>query len=487
MKLIGKKSIKSFLMGFNIVFIGLILISTLAACGLSSGQQAAIPTVMATAHGGVVPTVNPIPSPTFIQLWTRTPEVQPSPTPTGSSKPTDSPAKKNQKLAFVQTQAVDLMAKQRYQEAITYWDQVIKLAPDNAEAYYQRASAYQSMTATLRDLSVFEDYLTRAKEDVDKAITLAPLTNSDYYVLRGRVLDDFANELIIYRVNRQPLYESAIENYKVALTMGTSKRNLERTIPVEFVDLGRCKEGLTETNRLVEIRDPALPESYQLDALLSSQYLCLEKYEKALEYLDKASKLSPDVSYDLQKANILCAMGREDEAFDIVNQSINASPMFNGYRYYLRALIHYDRGEKDLAAKDLKAGSINTWDHTGLYAYLTAKLTLDAGHRAEGLKLLQYAEATIHPDFEPAIYKRILKDMAAQDIKPVTELPEEYDMVLTAIPARFWGQITPQFIMTATSSLQDYQLKTPKSQDSKATPYPPNTGTEFGNPFDDVP
>ena len=461
MKQFDRTKVSLLLVGLGGVVIGFIMVGLPAGLLLLSCRLN-FPIANTAAADAQTPMLPSTPSPTFLQLWTSTPLVSISETPTASKKPTKTPTQQNVKLIFAHTQAADLMSQGNNQEAVMIWDQVIASAPDDANAYYMRGSAYALMIDKLRDYGEMQDYLQKAKEDADKAIALAPLSSADMYILRGYLLWRMADNLMLYRVNRPPILEKVAENYQIALNMGTPIRSFERNFSNLNLELGRCQESLAETKRLVAARDPALPESFQLDALLSDEYVCLEQYDKALEYQNRALKISPDDNeYKLEKAKILSYLRRYDEAYDIVNKLITDHPPFGGGRYYLRAWIHYNRGEKDLAAQDLDQGAGETWNHEGLYAYLRARLALDAGQRQEAIRLLQYAEATIIPAYEPAIYKRIQFDMGVLNIQPLSEAPDEISMVMTSIPTEYYAQITPQFVATQTSNIPQYQLTTP--------------------------
>ena len=144
---------------------------------------------------------------------------------------------------------------------------------------------------------------------------------------------------------------------------------------------------------------------------------------KNLNYIDE--KIYLEAAYLYQS-------GKLDEALTVLNTSLVRKPTFMGYRYYLRALIYYDMGEIDLASADLETGSYYTWDHAELYAYVNAKMALDRGDRAEGVRLLQLAEATVDATFN-TLHGRILQELGDLGEEPMKVIPS-VTFVATPIP-----------------------------------------------------
>lgn len=78
-----------------------------------------------------------------------------------------------------------------------------------------------------------------------------------------------------------------------------------------------------------------------------------------------------------------------------MNQLIEQKPSYDGWRYYLRALIYQEKGNREKAEEDLMMGAGNTWSQVGLFSYVQGKMALEDGNVEEGIRLLQEAEASL--------------------------------------------------------------------------------------------
>ncbi|MDC7245582.1 MAG: tetratricopeptide repeat protein, partial [Sphaerochaetaceae bacterium] len=69
-------------------------------------------------------------------------------------------------------------------------------------------------------------------------------------------------------------------------------------------------------------------ESRSEIAFKKASYLVnLKKYNKALEYFDKAISLAPNrINYQRDKGNVLQMLGRYEEAIDIYNHALIINP-----------------------------------------------------------------------------------------------------------------------------------------------------------------
>src|SRR5574341_2072544 len=113
--------------------------------------------------------------------------------------------------------------------------------------------------------------------------------------------------------------------------------------------------------------------------------LCLGKPDQALPQIDTALKVNPNNYRKWLRAIILYNMGRLNDSLAQLNEIFETSPYYNGYRYYLRALIYYEQKKPDLAKADIGFGSGQTWSHEGLMSYVLGEIALDAGDREGGI------------------------------------------------------------------------------------------------------
>ena len=128
----------------------------------------------------------------------------------------------------------------------------------------------------------------------------------------------------------------------------------------------------------------------------------------------------------------------------MIDRSIQNKPDFHGYRFYLRALIYFDRGDIDLARQDLLTGSGYTWYHRGLYAYLMGMLALYDGDLDEGKAWLQYAAASMQPEEGLWLKKRIQSELTRLDALVPTPTPGVKWDVTPIPPQRVTPTQTPE-------------------------------------------
>lgn len=271
----------------------------------------------------------------------------------GTSKPAESP-KTNRGGGKNFDTAVSFYVQGRCAEAIPYLDLAIDAIPENGDAYYMRAQCYYHLADNQRYQNEFEDYIDFAMNDVDKAIIYGVTTTQpgDPYNLRYYLYSRIVGNTE-YRSARESLSEISLDNLRMAVSLGTSDKYQEQWIPIVLFYLNRCDEGMTEVAKLHEYYGISAPPSASLINIEAHGYLCLGQLDKALEYVNKGLDIETAPEHVLLRSMILYLMGRNEDALDDLNHLIAEKPSYNGYRYFLRALIHYENGERDLAEEDL--------------------------------------------------------------------------------------------------------------------------------------
>lgn len=285
------------------------------------------------------------------------------------------------------------MLHARYPEAISYWDDVIRIVPEYQEAYYQRSRCYWQMAQTERDQNKFRKELEQALDNLNQALKIGPQKGDDF-LYRYQIYDQLAG-LEPLRADRNSIEAQALENLQKAVSQGNSDPYSNRLIPLTLFSLGRCEEGMS---RLQAIGD-AQPTGESPDGgLLNIQaygYLCLGETKQALESIESSLAAGSNPQRKWLRAVILYQMGKADEAFTQLDDLIQPAADDAGLYYYLRALINYEKGKIDQAKEDLANGSTRTWFQGGLKAYVEGRLALDAGKRAEGIQYLHDAQNTL--------------------------------------------------------------------------------------------
>jgi tetratricopeptide (TPR) repeat protein len=143
-------------------------------------------------------------------------------------------------------------------------------------------------------------------------------------------------------VNRQATQRIAHENAAAAIALGYGEgyRFTDRVYAGDLTVMDRCEEGLAEIERLLAATasdDASITGLYRMRA---EALACLGRFEEAVRDVD-TSLQNPNlvISKTYAKTAYLYQLGRLDEALAVMSESLESKPEFQGYRYYLRALI----------------------------------------------------------------------------------------------------------------------------------------------------
>lgn len=399
----------SYVMWSLIGFVGLIvLVGTPLLFAASKLQRSSpTPTQIPTR------TLSPTPQNTFTPTLTRTPTTIPTITATINLSALATP---------LIAQAESLFSQSKYSEAIQTLNQAIIYSPNSDKAYYLRANGYYKLLKNLHNLSEYQDYVYSGLADIDQAIALEP-TIGDYYALRQNLLISLVG-ITDYRADRSHLNNISAENALIAWNLGSTLEEYnDRNYVIDLIYAERCEEALPITQQMIKKTDPKDSSITGLYHIQSVAYICLNKVNEAITMVKK-SMVNP-LGTEYKKyllASYLYQAGQNKEALEIMNGLIEVTPNYGGERYYLRAAIEYELGEKELAQDDLYTGASNTWAHIGLYSYIMGKLAIDDGRTEEGIRLLQEAEATLEVWYNP-LRKKLIAELEGLGVSPLQITP----------------------------------------------------------------
>jgi tetratricopeptide (TPR) repeat protein len=117
-----------------------------------------------------------------------------------------------------------------------------------------------------------------------------------------------------------------------------------------YVIQDKFKEALDDVNRMIEI-DSNNASAYRARALLHRRD---RRINLALEDFDKAISLAPSkCAYYINKAWYLKALGRQNEAIELLNISLQYCPL-NGEVFRIRGLCNHDNRQFQSACDDLR-------------------------------------------------------------------------------------------------------------------------------------
>jgi tetratricopeptide (TPR) repeat protein len=422
---------------FNPILLSVLgVIAGLLLCGLplfwlnssglltSSSIESSPSLVMPSA---TVPISSPTQTATATQLSTAT--VTRSPIPT-STQDVSATKKAGVSLASpLISQAEVMILNSQYAQAIPLLDRAIAYAPDLDEPYYLRAKCYFHLLENSSIFSEFQDYISLGLKDIDQAIALRS-DDGNYYALRQSILNELAGNLD-YQVDRIAINKLALENARMALDLGTTEDFPDRIYANGLINNDRCEEAKKMLQDMIDRTDPKDTSIGGLYHIQSRAYACLGDLNRAIAMVDKSMLNNMDMEYKKGlKAGYLYQAGRGNEALPILNELIEKNPNYGGIRYYLRAAIYIDRGDRKKAEEDLSTGEGKTWFHGGLYSYVLGQMALADGNTEEAISQFQNAESTLFiTDY--ALRQRIIKKLKQLGALPLEITPS---VMLDATP-----------------------------------------------------
>ncbi len=346
-------------------------------------------------------------------------------TPTATLTPT--PPSTDEVLALEST-ARAWMATPEYARAIPIWDEILAARPDYGEGYFQRGRAYLGIEDSV---GLVEDYVAnalRSLADLDRSIVLGPAVDGRNYYRRFQAFENLAG-IEPLRAGRDVLEQIALENLRVSNSIGPWDDISQTQEGLLLSTLGQCSEALEVGERLLRYYtqyfgddpswDPGLARAW---SVIGSAATCDGRSVDAVEAYSRALSLDPEGEHwfwSFIRALNLYYMGHLEEALVSLTQDIDAHPYYSGERYFLRALILYDLGDRDAAMDDLEYGAFQTWMQIGLYPYVVGRVALDEGRVSEAVEALQSAEATFTREYAPLIEwtRRKLAELGAQPLE----------------------------------------------------------------------
>ncbi|MCE1254522.1 MAG: hypothetical protein LWX83_13355 [Anaerolineae bacterium] len=308
----------------------------------------------------------------------------------------------------------------------------IELDPDNYSVYLDRARKYYYSAMDGQSLKSRMELLSKALTDNDKATSLAPDKGVNY-LIRAIILSEMATGYS-FRVDKEIFKRLALENANAAIYFGTSDYPRPGRLVFEYeIALNNCDRAKAEVDREAEIisaDDVSLPS---IESMYESVYACQGDYQKALEYYRLNAK-----KRNLEKDNVpmlalyLYQAGKVDEALDLVNKSINDQPFQTGQRYFIRAVIEYNRGQYEAALADADLAESNLWAGGMFTSYFNGLEAARQGRKEEAILYLQHAEATLPYEFDFAI-ARTRTELKKLQAEPLSVTPSVHISV-TPLP-----------------------------------------------------
>jgi tetratricopeptide (TPR) repeat protein len=427
----------------------------------SGGSQ---PNIIKALTGRQSPTTTATPStPTGTITHTPSPPIMRTRTPgrIPSSTPTSDLTKVYESLGFKVTEAKNARDDGQNDICIQKYDELLAQMPNWANGNFYRAVCKRRLAEKSHSLVEYRDLIVSGISDVDKAISIDPEIGW-YYAEHSYQYYDLI-EVYENSPADDALLQIALDNIQTSVRMGDYDENSQAKIPLYLIQLGRCQEGVDEAKRQIASFPVNQTPVIDLYDYLAQGYQCLGDYTKANQTINQRLKINKNCKPYMLQTSILIGLGQKNKALETIDRCINEYPSFGGYRYYLRSLLHWDRGEKDLARADNITGYGYTWYHGGLFAYMAGLILIDEGEQEAGLEFLKYAESSAREFEGPWLKKRIRASLASLNIPQQNPTPAATFVVTPIVFENLSKSVNPTQISTMSISEPEIPTQTPLS------------------------
>lgn len=316
--------------------------------------------------------------------------------------------------------AEEFMEVGEFESAILHINDILNVDPENVEAYRRRARCYIELAKAHSFRDPGTDHISQAIADLERAIALAPHANGDDYLSRNEAYHFLAGSAT-YRAEVYELSDVALQNLRVGISLYNNEPTARWTLPILLWRLGRCDESIEETLKLIAERGWGAASHGFLYSILGDAYMCKGDFSRALQQYRVVMQGYHTILHRYSLALAFYHLGRTSDALQVLDDTIAEQPYYDGYRYGLRALIQFERGEREQAERDLEWLLKNTWREGGLDAYVRALMALEDGDRERAVDLLRFAEATVK--WDSGFIPRLRRELAQMGETPLENMP----------------------------------------------------------------
>lgn len=192
-----------------------------------------------------------------------------------------------------------LLAKEKYEEALKYFEKAREIDPMEVETYFNLGNLYANM----------EQY-EKAEEQFKKIILIDKKNGLVYFNL-GNI--SFLRDNI----------EKGVEYYNKAVANGYEEANLYYNLGMVYEETDNFLFAVRNYSKAIA-KEPLNPE-YRLKQI--ALYIRNDKLDEALEALEELNQYCPDIFEGYHfRFEIYCAQGKFEEAEKVINRAIELFP-----------------------------------------------------------------------------------------------------------------------------------------------------------------
>jgi len=213
---------------------------------------------------------------------------------------------------------------ERYEICVKFYDSIIDIGPELAQAYNNRGLAYSK-------LSQYD----KAIKDYDKALEIDPELTQAYYN-RGNSYS---------KLNQ---YERAIKDYDKALEIDPEYAYAYNNRGNSYYELNQYERAIKDYDKALEI-DPEYAQAYYNRG---NSYYELNQYERAIKDYDKALEIDPEYAYAYNNRGLAYhELNQHDKAIRDYDKALEIDPELT-QAYNNRGLAYHELNQHDKAIKD---------------------------------------------------------------------------------------------------------------------------------------
>jgi len=214
--------------------------------------------------------------------------------------------------------------KEEYNQAISDYNQALKIEPDYADAYFNRGNTYYK-----------KGEYEQALSDYNQVLNIDP-NYAKVYTNRGNVYKD------------KKEYNQAISDYNQALEINPSDVKAYNNRGLAYYENGEYDKAISDYNQALRINPDYADVYYHRGNI----YYQKGEYDKAISDYNQALRINPDYAEVYNNRGIIYYEKREyEQALSDYNQALKTDPNY-AKAYNNRGLTYYQKGEYDQAISD---------------------------------------------------------------------------------------------------------------------------------------